>query len=386
MQNGFEMDQATQIALTKQVFRHLDDKSTDRAEALYFNPVAAYTDPERLQREREVLFRQYPLLMGFSCQLSEPGMYLTDDFSGLPILVARGADGRVRGFLNVCRHRGAKVVNGCGHAGKRLVCPYHAWTYGLDGQLVAIPDKGSFDGVELTDRGLTQLPTVERDGLIWVQPSPGSKLDLERHLNALAGEIASYGLDKYHHYETRTLRQKLNWKIVIDTFLEPYHFAPLHRDTVGPIFYPNLCLFHAFGHNLRETLPRRSIQDLKALPEAQWDLVKHTALVYVLFPNTVFIMQADHVETWRVYPLGDKVDECVMYLDFFIPEPAESDSARRHWERNMDLTVRTVVEEDFPTSEGMQFGFSSGAQDHVVYGRNEPALAHFEQQIAAAIA
>ena len=380
------MDQAAQIALTKQVFRHLEDKSTDRSDELYFNPVSAYTDPARLSREKEVLFRQYPLVMGFSCQLCEPGMYLTDDYSGLPILVVRGEDGDVNAFLNVCRHRGAKLASGCGRAGKRLVCPYHAWTYDLGGQLVGIPDKASFDGVEMAARGLTRLPTVERDGMIWVQPSPGSKLDLDGHLNELAGELASYGLERYHHYETRTLRQKLNWKIVIDTFLEPYHFAPLHRDTVGPIFYPNLCLFHPFGQNLRETLPRRSILDLKAVPEAEWDLVKHTALVYVLFPNTVFIMQADHVETWRVYPVGDRVDECVMYLDFYIPEPADSDSARRHWDRNMDLTVRTVIEEDFPTSEGMQFGYSSGAQEHVVYGRNEPALAHFERQVAAAIA
>ena len=154
---------------------------------------------------------------------------------------------------------------------------------------------------------------------------------------------------------------------------------------MGPIFIPNLCLFHGFGRNLRETLPRRSIDTLRDRPEEEWDLVKHTALVYQLFPNSVFVMQADHAEIWRVFPKVDRVDACVVELGFYIPEPVATDSARRHWERNMDLTIRTVIEEDFAVSEGMQKGFASGAQDHVNYGRNEPALAHFQKSVAEAL-
>ncbi len=380
------MDQATQIALTKQVFAHLDNKTTDRADEHYLNPITVYTDPERLRREKQVLFRQYPLLMGLSCQLPGAGSYLTDDNTGLPILVLRDEAGGVNAFLNVCRHRGAKVANGCGHAGKRLVCPYHAWTYDLQGRLTGIPDQGSFAGLEAEQHGLTPLPAEERDGFIWVLPSPGEALDLDAHLGALGPELAGFGLAGYHHYETRVLNHRFNWKILIDTFLEPYHFGPLHRDTVAPIFFPNLCLFEAFGRHLRETLPRRTIVELRDRPEPEWDLIKHTALIYVLFPNTVFVMQADHAEIWRVYPVGEKADESIIYLEFYIPEPATTDSARRHWDRNMDLTLRTVLDEDFPISEGIQFGFASGAQEHLVLGRNEPALAYFQRQVADAIA
>jgi len=137
---------------------------------------------------------------------------------------------------------------------------------------------------------------------------------------------------------------------------------------------------------LRETLPRRSIETLRQQPEAKWALVPHTALVYVLFPNTVLVMQADHVETWRVYPVDDKVDECVMYLDLLISEPADTDKAKLHWDRNMDLTIRTVDEEDFPVGEGIQPGFASLAQTALVIGRNEPALAHFQRSINEAVA
>ncbi len=381
------MDHEQQVALMRQAFAHIDAGTTDLAESVFFNPVAAYCSPQRLARESALLFREYPLLMGLSNQISEPGDHFTDDHTGIPILVVRGNDGRARAFQNVCRHRGARVAEGCGRQ-KNFVCPYHGWTYGLEGQLRGIPDQRNFPGVEREAHGLVPLPMAERHGMLWVQPSVGPdgiELDAQRHLGALDAEFASFGLDKYHHYETREIRRQMNWKLVIDTFLESYHFSVLHRNSVAPLFYPNLCLFKPFGLHLREVLPRRSLESQRGLPESEWDLIPHHTIVYVLFPNTVFVMQVDHVETWRVYPVPGKVDECVMYLDFHVPNPIDSDSARRHWQRNMDLTIRTVCEEDFPASEGMQRGFSSGAQTHSTYGRNEPALAHFQRTVAQAI-
>lgn len=383
------MNRDLQVALMRKVFAHLNAGTTDLAEDVWRQPIEGYTNPQRLARETEALFRRYPLLMGMSCQLREPGDYLTDHFAGIPILLVRGKDGRVRAFHNVCRHRGARLAEGCGKRPKSFVCPYHGWSYDLDGKLRGIPDERNFPGVARERHGLTPLPVAERHGLLWVQPSRGHdgvEIDVQRYLGvALDAELASYGLDRFHHYETRVIRRRMNWKLVIDTFLEPYHLGVLHRNTVAPLFIPNLCLFESFGPHLRETLPRRSIETQRNAPESEWDFIAHNTLVYVLFPNTVFVVQVDHVETWRVYPNEGRVNECVMYLDFYVPEPIDSDSARHHWERNMDLTVRTVCEEDFPISEGMQQGFQSGAQSHVTYGRNEPALAHFERAVSAAL-
>ena len=380
------MQQDLQIDLTRQVFAHIDNQTTATSEHLARIPVAAYTDPERLSRERRELFLRYPLVMGMSCQLREAGDYLTDDYCGVPVLVTRARDGAIRAFRNVCSHRGAKVaLEPCGHVKRNFTCPYHGWSFDDTGKLVGLPDQRNFDELDRDEYGLTELPVAEKYGLIWVCPTPGEAIDIDAGLAGLGDELASYDFAGYHHYETRVLRQKFNWKIAIDTFLEPYHFGVLHQNTVGPIFIPNLCLFDPFGLNLRETLPRRTIVELRERPESEWDLVTHSALVYVLFPNTVFVMQADHAEIWRVFPDGDKVDECVMYLDFYIPEPAATDSARRHWDRNMDLAIRTVVEEDFPTGETMQFGFGAGPHEHLVAGRNEPALAHFEQSVQRAL-
>lgn len=380
------MKRETQIELMDRVLHHLAAGTTDLAPEVQHNQASNYASPQRLAQEESTLFRNYPLIMAMSCQLPKPGDRLTNDLTGTPVLVVRSEDGRIRAFVNSCAHRGARVAEGSGH-GRSLMCPYHAWTYNLQGELKGIPDERSFPGVNKCNHGLTPLPVAERNGMIWVVPNPDAPMDLdiERYLEGLDAEIGSFNLAGHHHYECREIRHKMNWKLAIDTFLEPYHLGVLHRNTVAPLFFTNTCLFDAFGHHLREVLVRRSVETQKEVAPAERDLIAHNTLVYVLFPNTVFVVQVDHIETWRVYPIKGKPDECVMYLDFFTPDPIDSDSARRHWSRNMDLTIRTVCEEDFPTCEGMQFAFGSGARKELVYGRNEPALAHFQRSIRQAL-
>ena len=159
----------------------------------------------------------------------------------------------------------------------------------------------------------------------------------------------------------------------------------MHRTSVGPIFYSNVLAYDPFGLHLRGILPRKTITTLRQMPEQDWTLIPYTAIVYALFPNTIFVIQGDHVEVWP-YPLGDAVDECVMDVSLYTPEPATTEKALRHWDANWDLLLRTVNEEDFPISEGMQRGFLSGAQEYLTYGRNEPALIHYHRSLRQALA
>jgi hypothetical protein len=131
--------------------------------------------------------------------------------------------------------------------------------------------------------------------------------------------------------------------------------------------------------------PRRSIDTLKEKPRAQWDLIPHCAIVYVLFPNTVLVVQIDHIEIWRSFPDTTDPGKCRVLLDFYIPEPASTEKAQRHWDANMDLTVKTVLEEDFPANAGAQAGYRADNAPDLVFGRNEPALVHFESMIARSI-
>ena len=293
--------------------------------------------------------------------------------------------GRGYGGMNVCRHRGARVASGHGAGRRRFACPYHGWTYDCRGRLTGVPDRESFAGLDLAGRHLVELPAVEQGGMLWSALNPSIELDLDPFLSGLGPELASYRFESYVHYAQRTLARRMNWKMVIDTFLEPYHFPALHSETVHPLFLPNLCLFDPFGPHLREIFPRRTITGLRARPESDWDLITHTAVIYVLFPSTVIVMQGDHAELWRIFPDADRTDASIIHLDFYIPEPAETDNARRHWDRNLDLVLRTVEEEDFPIGEGIQRGFLANPQAEVVYGRNEPALQHWQRTVAEAL-
>lgn len=381
------MRQETHNDLIRRALDHLDAGTTDTAPAITRNPVAAYISQDRLDREA-ALMRAQPMLIGLSGLLPAPGSYLADDHTGVPILLLRDGDGVLRAFLNSCRHRGSRLLEGAGTVRRNFVCPYHGWAYDQGGRLTGVPHDDYFDGVDRAACGLREMPCREADGLIWVVPDAArdaDTLDPAAFLDGLADEFASYGFGGYHHYAGRVMRQPMNWKMIIDTFLEPYHFAVLHKATVAPIFFPNLCLLDGFGPHLREYLPRRTIVGERDKPAAEQDAVWHAAIVYVLFPNTVFVMQQDHAEIWRVFPEDNRPDRSVTCLDFYIPEPATTEKAVRHWEANIDLTVRTVEHEDFETGAGAHRAFMTGQVEEVIYGRNEPALAFFQRTIAEAV-
>ncbi|MGA6970192.1 MAG: Rieske (2Fe-2S) protein, partial [Candidatus Binatus sp.] len=190
------MKHSTQVNLIHQIFDAIDRGMPPMAERFTRNDTSAYTSPERAAREREVLFRHHPIVAGFSSQIPNPGDYLIEDLAPVPILVVRNASGELRAFVNICRHRGAKLVAGCGHTAKLFSCPYHAWSYDIDGRLVAIPDDYGFEGLDRAASGLVALPVAEKYGLIFVTPAPGdaTDIDIDTMLAGLGDDIESYGI------------------------------------------------------------------------------------------------------------------------------------------------------------------------------------------------
>ena len=381
------MEKQTHQSLVRRVFAHLDAGTTDRAPNILRNPVTVYTDPDRFEAEMTCILRRKSLLACLSGRLPGPGSYLAQDLAGVPVLLMRGEDGVARAFLNSCRHRGSRLLDGSGAVRRAFTCPYHGWAYGADGRLKSVPHAEDFGEFDIAGCTLAALPCTEADGLIWIRLSgEAAAADPGESLDGLAAEFASYGLPGYHYYAGRAMTPAINWKMAVDTFMEPYHFAVLHKQTVAPLFFPNLCLYDDFGRSFREYLPRRSIVEMRDRPETEWNAVWHSAIIYYLPPNAIFVMQQDHVELWRVFPRDCRVDLTEVYLDIYIPEPAETDSARRHWDANLDLAVRTVETEDFAVAESAYAGFATGLAKEVVYGRNEPALQAFHRRMAAAMA
>jgi phenylpropionate dioxygenase-like ring-hydroxylating dioxygenase large terminal subunit len=382
------MDRATETGILKRLLHYVDTGTTSMAPAPWENHVTAYTCEKRLAREEEVLFRQHPLVMGLSGDWAEPGAYSTEDFAGAPILVARGQDGKLRAFLNVCRHRGAKVAQGCGKAAV-FSCPYHAWTYNLDGRVRGIPDERAFPAIRQMRPGLAELPLCEKYGVVFVLPTPAAdgstELDVDRWLGGLGPELARWQLGTYHIFDRRQVPETMNWKLLVDTFHESYHIGFLHKDSLTSILHGNIADFEAFGPNHRLVFARKKLERLKAQPEANWDLMWNTAIVYALFPNTLLIVQGDHVEIHRCFPREGRVDRSLMETALYIPKPIANEDERRHWVANMDLVMRVVATEDFPAGRTMQIGFGSKAQATTVYGRNEPAMIHYHQSLRKAL-
>ncbi len=379
------MKRETQLAIARQLQAYVQNRTTALAPEAYRNPIASYSDPARARLERERLFRRMPLFMGMSCRVPEPGDYLTDEMAGVPVLLVRGKDGALGAFANICRHRGAPVASGCGRA-KSFSCPYHGWTYALDGSLAGIPDAGSFPGLDKAAHGLRRLPAGERHGMMFVRLAPDAapEIDIDAHLAGLGEEFAAYGLDRYSFFAAETMTPAFNWKFAIDTFLEAYHLSALHRATVAPLIRGNTATCDAFGDHGRVTMIRFSSDEWNAAPEDRWDVLSHILPVYRLFPNSIVVFQSDHLETWRMLP-GDAPDRCTVEFALYAPEPPTTDKARGYWQKNYDLAVATVKHEDFALGERMQRGFMSGLQGEVIYGRNEPGLIQFHQRLAAAL-
>jgi hypothetical protein len=177
----------------------------------------------------------------------------------------------------------------------------------------------------------------------------------------------------------------MNWKILVDTFHEGYHIGFLHRESLTSILHSNVADFEAFGANHRLTMPRKKLARLRTEPEETWDLMWNTALVYSLFPNTILMVQGDHVELARMFPSEGRVDRAVMELSLYVPRAPATEEERAHWDKNMQLVLDVVTGEDFPAGRSIQIGLTSGAQTHMVYGRNEPALIHYHQSMQAAL-
>lgn len=383
------MRHETGIALIERIHDNLAAKRRELAERELRVPVSPYRSAEDHARE-QMLFRRFPLVMGHASELPEPGATLAHDGAGVPILVVRGSDGRVRAFLNVCRHRGGRIVGARrGRAARGLICPYHAWSYGLDGRLNATSDAEAFPSVSsssLSGGGLVALPAAERFGLLWVEPEAradgSTDLDIDRHLGPLAEDFAAFGLEDAVFHDPHVLRQGMNWKLMVDTFLEDYHFRFVHGRSVYRYYLDDAAIYERFGPHIRYVIPKRTILDLKGTDRAGWKLRDHANILYLLFPNTVMVFVADHAAIFAIFPDGP--ERATMELTFCVPQTPSTEKTQTYWNKNTDL-IRAALAEDFRVAEGVQGNIASGANAEFVFGRYEKGLQFFHQAIDEAL-
>jgi phenylpropionate dioxygenase-like ring-hydroxylating dioxygenase large terminal subunit len=354
------------------------------APATMRNPARNYVDPERFERERQVLFRRRPQLIGLSCELSAPGATLTANLGGVPIAVVRQTDGGLRGFVNVCRHRGAPVVGDNDEPRPRLSCPYHGWVYDLDGSLVARPyAEEGFSDAPAANCGLKPITVAEKYGLVLAMYETGP-LDVDEALHGAQLEIEPYGLEDYALVDARETTLPFNWKLVLDTFCESYHIRALHKNSIAATYLSEVSICDSFGPHPRMIgLLKSVLTEIEKPDEADWNFLPHTTAQLIFMPLGLITYQRDHIELWRLTPLA--VDKTVVRTSLYAAEPPATDKARAYWRKNLDLLLDVTGREDFPLMHRIHQGLASGAADELIYGRNEPALIHLHRSINTAM-
>lgn len=376
-----------QIGLIRRALALIESRGSERGEPA-MSPVSRYLDAERHHAEIERVFRRHPVALCPSASLAQAGDVLALDAAGMPLLLVRGEDGVLRGFVNACRHRGARVAPPGRANGKRvMVCPYHSWSYGLDGALRGRPHAQDFAHAPAGQCSLARVPVAEALGLVWVLPrvageGESAQIDIRRWLGRFGEDLCSWGYDNWQPVHERSFDDAANWKIPIEGNLETYHFQFAHKDSIAPLFYDNLLVADHDGPHQRIFLPKRSIESLREQGEEQWQAGPHANIIYFFFPSTLVLHEGDHANAFTVLPLAP--DRSRVVASTLVPQLPATEKAANYWRRNVE-SFWGALDEDFALGASVQSTLASGAQQALHFGATECCSSRFHAQVETAL-
>ena len=342
-------------------------------------PFDWYSNPDVLRLERERIFRSAWQYAGRADQVDEPGSFFATDAGGVPVVVVRDQEASLRAFLNVCRHRGSLVCEG---EGKRetLQCPYHAWTYGLDGSLRAAPRTEREPGFDKSELGLVPVRVDTWGPFVFVNPDDDAP-PLAEHLGELPDVLAAAGFDlgSLRFLKRSTSEYEANWKVCCENFLECYHCQIAH-----PAFSKVVDV--SVDAYVLEQSPTFSTQYGPVREAWKGDFDPRGPVergqFHFLWPNTTInVMPGQpNLSIGPVLPLAP--ERTGRFLDYFVG-PDVDDA----WIADMLEFDNQVGAEDTVLVERVQKGLRSGGLEH---GRllleSERLIAHFQSQLVEALA
>ncbi|HEU0031074.1 MAG TPA: aromatic ring-hydroxylating dioxygenase subunit alpha [Kofleriaceae bacterium] len=343
------------------------------SEAPFVVSAAVYRDAERCARERRLVERT-PRIVAASSEIA-PGTAIAIDIPGTSAIVSRTPDGTLRAFANACRHRGTRLVDT--PCTKAIVCPYHAWTYDLDGRLVHVPHRETFGALPLADRGLVALPVSERAGLVWLG-------DAAAHAEPIAPDLDALGLARHVVWRRARVERRCNWKLVVEAFLDGYHIRVLHRDSVYQFFLDAAFVAERAGPHMRAMTARRALVEAPGLDALGAPELRQLGTPsFFVAPATTIVVHPDFVSVIVVDPVApDRTTwEHVMLI------PAERAGETEHWTRSWALIEDRVFQrEDLWVCEQIQRSIDAGATNELVFGSLETPVRWFHEALARALA
>ena len=375
---------ADDVEIVRRILAHIDAGTTDEGDT-WREPVENYLDPIRFSAELETL-RSFPSVYLPSAAIPNAGDHAERVTFGVPLFAMRDRDGRARVFRNACRHRGMALVEGpgCSHA---LVCRYHGWTYRLDGSLSHVPHAEAFPDLDMPARGLVEVDSREVDGLIIIGPLQPPRTEAARQRADAAMAALTDGspwrdklLPADRLFTVRPALRSMNWKVLVEQFLEGYHIRTTHRDTFYPIQYDDLNVVEAFGPNTRITFPYKNIERLRDRPESTWTVGHRVTYVYHLFPNVMVATFPNQTLVITIDPVDLDHTAATIYA-MVTPDVAKHVSADPDAAAGARNLLNEGGVEDNEMSEGVQRGLHAGANTFVEFGTHESAIGRFHANL-----
>ena len=348
-------------------------------------PLSYYSDAQFAAHERD-LFLTQPRALLSSNEIADPHDFHVRNASGRSILFTRDGEGKAHAFLNYCRHRGAEPATGCGNA-KRHMCPYHGWNYNSKGELIATPLANRNAALDYSRRGLVELPSEERHGLVWVVLTPGHPIDVAAHLGEVDDQIASLRIDRMT-YHSSLAHQPLeaNWKCVSEGLVEGLHIPFVHAATFGTnpqAAGVDLATYERFGPHLRFSLPIFAAADISRVetsPRDEANLRRSVAQGWMISPGLVIYEELYGLIYGDLEP-GPTVNSSLFRYGWLSPV-SEAPSPDLPSPEQMAARDALAVLEDAPVWAGCGRGIAAGGHDAVLIGRNEKGVQIFHEALA----
>ena len=353
------------------IFDHIDNGTTDLGTVQWHEPVEHYTSQSRYEKEIALL-RQRPVVFCPSAAIPDAGSYISRTAAGTPLLVVRDNDLQVRAFLNASRHRGMKVASGEGCT-RTFSCPYHGWTYNLDGSLRGVPGEAAFPDLDKETSGLKEVFAVEKGGLIYVQQEG------EPRLETLETALDFFEPSQSFFYQSDTI-DEANWKLLTETLLEGYHIKSLHRESFYPFGLDNINVVESYGQNSRVIYPFKRIEKLRSVARDERNIEGSATLVYHLFPNVSVSVLSKHTSVTVIEPLSPTRTQMFSYA---IKHAAHNgvEISQEDAIRDVDFVNQSGQEEDRAAARDIQETVTTSANSHLTFGYYEKAIVSFHQQL-----